>query len=131
MATRIYISLPVKDLSRSMHFFTMLGYNFEQALGSENAGCMVVSDHIYVMLLSEPLFEGFANKEVCDTSRSAESILCLSAPSRVYVDEITDRARQAGAITQNAPQEKGPVYSRGFSDLDGHQWELMYLETEP
>lgn len=130
MPTRIYISLPVKDLSRSMRFFTTLGYSFEQALGSDNAGCMVVSDHIYVMLLSEPLFEGFSNKEVCDTSRSAESILCLSAPSRMYVDEITDRALKAGAVTKSAAQENGPVYSRGFSDLDGHQWELMYLETE-
>ncbi|AUD03710.1 VOC family protein [Spirosoma pollinicola] len=128
MATKIFVNLPVKDLNKSVEFFTSLGYNFNPQFTDENATCMIISEDIYVMLLVEEYFKSFTKKEIADTKISAESIICLSAESREGVDEWVSKAVSAGATTPNEPQDQGLMYGHGFQDLDGHLWEIMYMD---
>ncbi|RIV23777.1 glyoxalase/bleomycin resistance/extradiol dioxygenase family protein [Fibrisoma montanum] len=128
MATMIFVNLPVKDLNRSVEFFTKLGYTFNAEFTDENATCMVISDTIYVMLLVEPFFKTFTNKEIVDTSKTVEVSICLSADSRAHVDEMLAKALAAGAVEPKEPQDMGFMYGRDFEDLDGHAWSFMYME---
>ena len=128
MATKIFVNLPVKDLPRSMDFFTKLGYSFNQQFTDEKAASLVISEDIYVMLLTAPFFTSFTNKEINDTSKSAQVIVCLSAENRAEVDELVSKAVAAGATTPRAAQDHGFMYSHGFEDLDGHIWETVYMD---
>ncbi|MGE5518662.1 MAG: VOC family protein [Candidatus Dadabacteria bacterium] len=128
MPTKIFVNLPVKDLERSKEFFSKLGYAFNSQFTDEKAACMIISEDIYIMLLVEPFFKSFTNKEVADSAKSTEAIICLSADSRSQVDELVNRAISAGG---NAPREKqdyGTMYGWGFEDIDGHLWEVMYMD---
>ncbi|HEX8563587.1 MAG TPA: VOC family protein [Flavobacterium sp.] len=129
MATKIFLNLPVKDLNRSVRFFTALGYTFNQEFTDENATCMVISDTIFVMLLTEPFFKGFTNEDICDTSRFTEVLICLSAESREEVDAIVRKAVAEGATTPKDKQDHGWMYGHGFKDLDGHIWEFSYMDA--
>jgi uncharacterized protein len=128
MATKIFVNLPVKDLTTTMNFFTQLGYKFNQQFTDEKAACMVISDDIYVMLLTEPFFKTFTKKEVVDATKSTEVLLCLSADSRADVDALVEKAVAAGGTTPNAPQDNGFMYGHGFQDPDGHLWEVMWMD---
>lgn len=128
MATQIFVNLPVKDLNRSVAFFTKLDYQFDPQFTDENATCMIVGENIFVMLLVESFFKTFTNKELCDATRIAEVIVCLSVESRAQVDEMVGKAVAAGATTPNEPKDYGFMYQHGFQDLDGHLWELIYME---
>ncbi|MGA0558329.1 VOC family protein [Larkinella sp. VNQ87] len=128
MATQIFVNLPVEDLNKSIEFFTKLGYSFNPQFTDEKATCMVISDTIYVMLLVKPFFKTFTKKEVADASRVTESIICLSAESREAVDELIGKAVAAGATTPNEKMDQGFMYGHGFEDLDGHLWEVMWMD---
>ena len=128
MATQIFVNLPVKDLKRSVTFFTQLGFTFNPEFTDENATCMIVGENIFVMLLVEDFFKSFTKKPIADTSKSAEVIVALSADSRNQVDEMVNKALSAGATAPNDKQDQGFMYSWGFQDLDGHLWELVYME---
>lgn len=128
MATQIFVNLPVKDLNRSVAFFTKLGYTFNAQFTDENATCMIVGENIFVMLLVEKFFKTFTNKEIADATKSAEVIIALSAESREKVDELVNKAIAAGATTPNNKQDQGFMYGWGFQDLDGHLWETMYMD---
>lgn len=128
MATQIFVNLPVKDLNRSITFFKALGYSFNQQFTNEQAGCMVISDTIYYMLVTEAFFKTFTPKPIADATAVTESINALSADSRQAVDEIVDKAMAAGATTSVPLQDHGFMYSRGFQDLDGHLWEYFYMD---
>lgn len=128
MATQIFVNLPVKELKRSVEFFTRLGYAFDPNFTDENATCMIVGENIYVMLLVESFFKTFTRKELCDATRSTEAIVCLSADSRAKVDELVAKAVAAGATTPMDSKDYGFMYQHGFQDLDGHLWELVYME---
>ncbi len=129
MATQIFVNLPVKDLDRSVTFFTALGYRFDPRFTNENATCMIVSeDHVYVMLLVEPFFQTFTSKAIADARTSTEVLLCLSCESRAQVDELVAKAVAAGGSTPTKAQDHGFMYQHGYQDLDGHVWELMYME---
>ena len=130
MATKIFVNLPVKDLKRSVDFFTKLGYKFNPQFTDENATCMIISEDIYVMLLVEKFFKSFITKEICDTSKSIESLICLSADSRKDVDDMIKKAIDAGGSTYRDPQDHGFMYGHGFQDPDGHIWEIMYMDME-
>ena len=127
-STMIFVNLPVKDLDRSVDFFTRLGYTFNPQFTDESATCMIVSDTIYVMLLTEEYFRTFMPKEVCDTSRYAEVLVALSAESREAVDETVRKAVAAGGSTYAEPQDHGFMYQHGFQDPDGHIWELVWMD---
>lgn len=130
MATAIFVNLSVKDLQKSIQFFTQLGYNFNSQFTDDKAGCMVVSDTIYVMLITEPFFRTFTNNAICDTSKHTECINCLSANSREEVDAIVAKAVAAGATAPKAPQDHGFMYGHSFQDLDGHHWEYIFMEPD-
>ena len=128
MATQIFVNLPVKDLDKSIEFFTQLGYIFNPQFTDGNATCMIISNTIYAMLLAEPFFKTFTKQEVTDTSVANESFICLSAESREAVDAMVSKAVAAGATAPNAAQDHGFMYGHGFADLDGHFWEYMWMD---
>jgi len=128
MATKIFVNLPVSDLKKSTAFFTSLGFTFNPQFTDETAACMVVSDDIFVMLLTRPKFKAFTPKEICDATKSTEVLVCLSSESRQKVDELVRKAVAAGGKTYQEPQDHGFMYGHGFQDLDGHIWELAYME---
>ncbi len=128
MATEIFVNLPVKDLNKSVEFFTKLGYSFNAEFTNEDATLMIIEENISVMLLVEKFFKTFTKKEIADTATTTEVIVCLSADSREKVDELVDKAMAAGASPSNFAQDQGFMYGRSFQDLDGHLWEVMYMD---
>jgi uncharacterized protein len=128
MSTKIFVNLPVKDLKKSIEFFTRLGYKFNPQFTDETATCMIVSEEIYVMLLTHEKFKTFTPNQICDATKSTEVLLCLSFESRGDVDEMVRKAVAAGGKTYNQPQDHGFMYAHGYQDLDGHIWELIYME---
>lgn len=128
MATKIFVNLPVRNLNKSVDFFTKLGFKFNPQFTDENATCMIVAEDISVMLLTEERFKTFTPKKICDATKSTEVLVCLSSESRKKVDEMVRKAVAAGGTTYNEPQDHGVMYGHGFQDLDGHIWELLYME---
>jgi predicted lactoylglutathione lyase len=128
MPTKIFVNLPVKNLPKSIEFFTKLGYKFNPQFTDETATCMIVSDDIYVMLLTEAKFKQFTPKEICDASKSTEVLVCLSCETRDAVDEMVRKAVAAGGITYAEPKDYGFMYQHSYQDLDSHMWELVYMD---
>ena len=129
MAMQTFINLPVKDLTKATEFFGAIGFSFDPVFTDENATRMIVSDETSVMLVTEPLFEGFIEpQEVTDTSRSREVIVALSAESKEQVDALAGKAIAAGAQALGEPEDDGFMYMRGFRDLDGHQWSFIHMD---
>lgn len=129
MPTQLFVNLSVKDLPRSIAFFTALGYTFNPQFTDENATCMIIDDgHIYAMLLVEPFFQTFTPKPISDASATTEVLLALSLDSRAAVDALVAKAVAAGATTPTEPRDLGFMYSHGYADLDGHMWELFYMD---
>lgn len=125
---KIFVNLPVKDLNKSMEFFGKLGYEFNRQFTDETAACMVVSQEIYVMLLTHAKFRTFIPNEICDAKKRTEVAVCLSCENRPAVDEIADKALAAGGTNYSDPQDYGFMYFRAFQDLDGHIWEYIYMD---
>jgi predicted lactoylglutathione lyase len=128
MATKIFVNLPVKDLDRSIAFFTSLGFDFNPQFTDEKAGCMVISDSIFVMLLTEPYFKTYTKKAVSDAKNSTEVLIALDAKSKEEVQQTVAKAKNAGAVIYSESQDHGWMYVHSFADLDGHQWELIYMD---
>ena len=130
MATKqIFVTLPVKNLEKTKTFFAALGYTFNAQFTDTNAACMVVQkDSIHVMLLVEEFFKTFTTKSLTDTSKSTEVLLCLSCESRAEVDELVAKAKAAGGTIPGEPKDYGFMYGHGFQDIDGHLWELVYMD---
>lgn len=125
---QIFVNIPVKNLEASMEFFQAIGFSFDQRFTDENAGCMILGSGIYVMLLQEAFFQTFTNKNIADTSREAEAILAISADSKEEVNEIVQKALDAGGRPSNEPMDGGFMYGWSFQDIDGHLWEVMYMD---
>jgi uncharacterized protein len=128
VSASIFINLSVKDLDRSKAFFSKLGYSFNAQFTDENAACMVISESIYIMLLTREFFQTFTPKEICDATKSTEVLVCLSCESRAEVDEMIRKAVAAGGTTYKEPQDHGFMYGHGFQDLEGHIWEIVFME---
>ncbi len=128
MTTKIFVNLPVKDLPRSRSFFESLGYSFNPQFSNDQGACLVISDTIYAMLLTEPFFQTFTKKPISDAKKSTEVLICLSCESKAEVDTLVAKALAGGGAAPNAKQDYGFMYSHGFEDLDGHVWELMYMD---
>jgi predicted lactoylglutathione lyase len=128
MPTKIFVNLPVKDLAKSIHFFTELGYSFNPQFTDDNAGCLVISDDIYAMLLTEPFFKTFTKKDIPDAAKSSEAIIALSLDSRVQVDTLVDKALAVGGQPANETNNQGFMYGRSFQDPDGHIWEVFHMD---
>ncbi|TWI84005.1 VOC family protein [Chitinophaga japonensis] len=128
MATKIFINLPVKELTKSMNFFSALGFSFNPQFTDDKAACMVISDHIFAMLLTDAYFTTFTPKKVCDTKTTTEVLIALDAASKEEVQQYVHKARQAGARIYAEPQDHGWMYQHSFEDIDGHQWEIIYMD---
>jgi predicted lactoylglutathione lyase len=124
----IFVNLPVQDLSKTVDFFTQLGFEFNQQFTDENATCMVISEQAYVMLLVRPYFATFVTKEVGDPADQTAGIIGLSAESREEVDTLVDKALELGGAPAKEPQDHGYMYGRSFYDLDGHAWEVIWMD---
>ena len=127
MSRMIFVNLPVGDLRASVDFFTRLGFEFNQQFSDERATCMVLNDQACVMLLVRPFFATFTTKDVADAS-TTEAILAVSAESRDEVDALVDKALSLGGTAANEPADQGYMYGRSFHDLDGHAWEVMWMD---
>lgn len=128
MSTKIFVNLPVADLDRAMDFFTKVGFSFNPQFTDERAASMVISDDIFAMLLTEPFFATFTPKQIADASATTEAIIALSADSREECDRIADAAIAAGATETRPADDQGFMYGRAFGDLDGHLWEVMWMD---
>lgn len=128
MSKKIFVNLPVNDLKRSQEFFGKLGYAFNPQFTDEKAACMVVSDRIFVMLLTGQYFQTFTPKDVADARTTTEVLVCLNEDSRNAVDAHVDKALKAGATEARPPQDHGFMYGRSYSDLDGHIWEIIWMD---
>jgi predicted lactoylglutathione lyase len=125
---KIFVNLPVKDLNKAVDFFTKLGFKFNPQFTDENATCMIVGDDIFVMLLVEKFFKTFTKKEISDTSKNTEVIVALSVEGRENVDQMISKAIECGGRESREPQDHGWMYGRSFEDIDGHLWEIVYMD---
>jgi predicted lactoylglutathione lyase len=129
MSRQMFVNLPIKNMERSQAFFQSLGFSFNPQFTNEQGACMVVSEnHNYVMLLVEPFFQGFTRKKIADATQTTEVLICLSCESREEVDQLVGKALAAGGTAPNPKQDHGFMYGHGFTDLDGHVWELMWMD---
>ena len=128
MFRQIFVNLPIQDMARSQAFFKALGLSFNQRFTNEHGACLEIGENFYAMLLVQPFFQGFTQKPISDAHRSTEVILALSVDSRAEVEDVIARAVAAGATTPNAQQDHGFMFQHGFADLDGHQWEVFWMD---
>ena len=128
MAKKIFVNFPVQSLPRSVAFFTSLGFTFDSRFTDATTTCMVVSEDIFVMLLTHEKFKPFTPSPISDATKSTEVLVCLSMESREEVNEMVRKAVAAGGTTYSEPQDHKAMYGHGFRDLDGHIWELVYME---
>ncbi|ALM48019.1 hypothetical protein AMR72_03405 [Flavobacterium psychrophilum] len=125
---QIFVNLPVKDLNRTVEFFTKLGFTFNPDFTDENATCMIIGENIFAMLLTEKYFSTFTKKPLADAKTSTEVINAFSLGSRQEVDDITEKAIAAGGKQYKEAEDHGWMYGRNFEDLDGHQWEFFFMD---
>jgi predicted lactoylglutathione lyase len=131
MATKIFVNLPVKDLNRSKAFFINLGFTINPQFTNEKAACVVISEDIFAMILTEDFFKTFIPKtEIADATKSTEVLVALSADSKAKVNEMADKALAAGASQLREPEDLGFMYSRSFQDPDGHIWEVVWMDMD-
>jgi predicted lactoylglutathione lyase len=128
MHKQIYVNLPVKDLARSREFFSSLGFEFNPQFSNDQGACMIIGENIFAMLLAEPFFQGFTSKPIANARETTEVLTCLSCESREEVDALVAKALAAGGRAPNPKQDHGFMYGHGFEDLDGHVWELSYMD---
>jgi len=128
MSTKIFLNLPVKDLKRSVAFYEALGWTVNKQFTDDTAACIVVSDDIYVMLLTHDKFSGFTSKQIADTSETAQILICISRESKEGVHQLVDTALRGGATEPRPATDMGFMILRTFDDLDGHTWEVMHMD---
>ena len=128
MSRKLFVNISVCDLQKSMEFFRTLGFTFNPQFTDEKAASMIVSDDAYFMLLSEPFFKGFTKREIADTSTHTEAMFALACGSKQEVDEMVRKAIDAGGAHAGETQDHGIMYGRSFYDLDGHHWEVFWMD---
>ncbi|MDA0183279.1 glyoxalase [Solirubrobacter phytolaccae] len=124
----LFVNLPVADLERSKAFFATLGFTFNPAFTDESSTCMLVGEQAFVMLLSREKFAEFSKLPLADPATHALSLFCFSVSSREEVDSVSAAALEAGAREADGAEDYGFMYSRSFFDLDGHGWQVMWMD---
>lgn len=126
---QMFVNLPVKELSKTIHFFKQLGFEFNPQFTDENATCMVIGKHNFAMLLTEKFFKGFTpHHEIADAQLSKEVLVAVSLESPEAVDAMMKQAIAAGGKEYRPRQDMGWMYGRAFQDIDGHVWEPFYMD---
>ena len=128
MAKQIFVNLPVKDLKKTINFFTKLGFKFNPQFTDENATCMIIGENIFAMLLVEKFFKSFIKKKIADAKKTTEVLLALHVGSRKEVDEMITKAIKAGGKETREAQDHGWMYARSFEDINGHIWEVFHMD---
>ncbi len=128
MFRQIFVNLPIKDMARSQAFFKALGLTFNPRFTNEQGACLEIGENFSAMLLIEPFFQGFTKQPISDAHKATEVILALSVDSRTEAEEVVRKAVAAGATTPNEPKDFGFMFQHGFTDLDGHQWEVFWMD---
>ncbi len=130
MDTQIFVNLPVQDLEESKTFYEQLGFTINPQFTDETAACVVISDTIYVMLLTHDKAKQFTSKKIADAHETTEVLNALSTQSKEAVDEFVDKALNNGGTEAGETQDLGFMYSRSFNDPDGHIWEVLWMDME-
>jgi predicted lactoylglutathione lyase len=128
-ARKLFVNLPVKDLKRTIDFFTKLGFAFDPRFTDEHATCMILSDEAFVMLLAEARFKDFARRPVSDATKQTEALFAIQVGSRPEVEAMVKTALAAGGKPAAEPQDHGFMYGESFYDLDGHHWEVFWMDA--
>ena len=121
------MNLPVASLAKSIEFFTGIGFTFNQQFTDETSTCMIINDTVYVMLLEHAKFSSFIDKPIAPAT-STEAILAFSCESKDEVRSLSEKAFELGARKLSEPEDIGFMYSWGFEDLDGHLWDLFWMD---
>jgi predicted lactoylglutathione lyase len=124
----LFVNMPVADLERSKAFFAQLGFSYNPKFTDETAACMLVGEHAFVMLLSREKFAEFSKLPIADPRTHALALYSFSVASRDEVDTVGAAALAAGATEADEPEDYGFMYSRSFFDLDGHGWQVMWMD---
>jgi hypothetical protein len=130
MAKQFWINLPVKDLNKSIEFFSKLGFSFDSQFGNtDESACLVIGEkNVIVMLFAESIFKNITRNEIADSKQATEVLLSIDAETREEVDEIAKKAVEAGATIFGEPDDQSWMYGCGFADLDGHRWNVLYMD---
>ncbi|MBP4136595.1 VOC family protein [Flavobacterium geliluteum] len=128
MTTKIFLNLPVKDLNRTIAFFTQLGFSFNPKFTNEKGTCLVIGENSNVMLLVEEFYKTFTKKEICNTATTSEVIISIAVETRAQVDEMIEKVIKAGGSEYMKVQDYGWMYHRTFLDMDGHHWEVFFMD---
>ena len=128
MNSALYVNLPVKDIKKSIEFFTKLGFEFNLQFSNEDAACMIVGSESFVMLLTEKFFKTFTSKEIADAKKTTEVLLAVAMDRKEEVNDLVNKALSMGCEEARETQDYGFMYGRSFSDLDGHIWEIMWMD---
>ncbi len=130
MSKSVFVNLPVKDLKRTMAFYTALGFKFDERFTNDDAAGMIISEgHSYAMLLRHDYFKTFIKNEIADPNKVTQVLVALSCDSREDVDAIVRKAVEAGGKDAREPQDMGFMYGRAFADPDGHVWEPFWMDA--
>lgn len=130
MKRMMFVNVAVRDLERTKQFFVRLGFKFNPKFTDEKGACMLVGSDAFVMLLARPFFQTFTQREPCDTTKHTEAMLAISAASRDEVDSLVAKAVEGGATLAMPTQDHGFMYGKSFYDLDGHHWEVMWMDPK-
>jgi hypothetical protein len=128
MHKQMFVNLAVKDVARSIKFFSSLGYSFNPQFTNEQAAALVLGENLYAMLLDEKFFATFTPKKLIDAKTHVETLVALPVESREVVEALIAKAIAAGASTPTAPKDLGFMYQHAYTDLDGHVWEIFYMD---
>jgi predicted lactoylglutathione lyase len=130
MTKKIWLNLPVKNIEKSKQFFSKIGFSFNEEYSNENSACMLVGDQNFVvMLFEESLFGNFVQNTIVDTQTHSEMLISIDAESRNEVEELAQKVEKAGGVLFAKPAEnQGWMYGCGFSDLDGHRWNVLFMD---
>ena len=128
MTGQMFVNLPVKDLDRSTEFFTKLGFEFNPQLSDEKGSCIIINKESFVMLLTESFFRIFTAKHICDSKNCTGVAVSISTESREKVDELVNKAIEAGGFEAAEPQDHEWMYGRSFEDPDGHIWAIFHMD---
>ncbi|PKB25804.1 hypothetical protein B0I00_1011 [Novosphingobium kunmingense] len=129
MPKMIFVNLPVADLPRAMRFYEAIGFTNNPQFTDDTAACMVLSDTIFVMLLTHPRWQGFTTRPMCPAG-SSEVMLALSCDDRAEVDRLVAAgAASGGTADVNPPEDHGFMYQRSLADPDGHLWEPFWMDA--
>lgn len=130
MTKQIWLNLPVKNVAKAKDFFWKIGFSFNEQHDTPSSTCMVVGEsHFVVMLFEESLFEGFSQNKITDTKTSSEILISIDAESKEEVDELAQKVQDAGGTIFSPPAEsQGWMYGFGFADVDGHRWNVLFMD---